>query len=53
MNLSVVAGVVSTAIFAASMMPMLFWYLRYTESPIRRWSARLHDSTEATDLAAA
>jgi hypothetical protein len=107
MNLSVVAGVISTVIFAASMMPMLVkaartkdlesyslgnillantgnlvhsvyvfslppgpiwalhsfylvstalmlvWYLRYTESPIRRRRSTLHDSAEATDLAAA
>lgn len=107
MNLSVVAGVVSTVIFAASMMPMLVkaartkdlesyslgnillantgnlvhsvyvfslppgpiwalhsfylvstammlvWYVRYTESPMRRRSARLHDSADASDLAAA
>lgn len=107
MNLPVVAGIVSTVIFAGSVMPMLakaartkdlgsyslgnillantgnlvhsvyvfslppgpiwalhsfylvstatmlFWYLRYTESPTRRRASGMHDSPEAHRLVGA
>lgn len=52
-NLPVLAGVASTVIFVLSTLPTLFWYLRYTQSPISRDRREMHHSPDADDVLAA